>query len=115
MAQLSLKERTSNNVTILDLSGKITIGEGAVQLREAIRRLMDEGKKQILLNLGGVSYIDSAGVGELISSQMTTTHHGGRLKLENLTGTLRDLMTIPRLLTVFETFEDEKNAVESFN
>src|SRR5881409_3364744 len=114
MAQLSLKERQSGEVTILDLSGKITIGEGSVQLREAVRKLLDEGKKKILLNLGDVSYVDSSGIGELVSSYTTTGHNGGQLKLLNQTKKIHDLLTITKLLTVFETFDKEEAAVASF-
>ena len=81
MANLNIKDRQAGDVTILDLSGKITIGEGSVQLREAVRRLLDEGKKKILLNLGDVSYVDSSGIGELVSSYTTTNHNSGQLKL----------------------------------
>jgi anti-sigma B factor antagonist len=115
MAQLNLKERQADGVTILDLSGKITIGEGSVQLREAVRRLLDEGKKKILLNLGDVSYVDSSGIGELVSSYSTTTNNGGQLKLLNLTKKIQDLLMITKLLTVFETHDNEEAAVASFN
>ena len=91
MAQLNIKERQAGDVTILDLSGKITIGEGSVQLREAVRRLLDDGKKKILLNLGDVSYVDSSGIGELVSSYTTTNNNGGQLKLLNLTKKIQDL------------------------
>jgi len=114
MAQLSLKERQSGEVTILDLSGKITIGEGSVQLREAVRKLLDEGKKKILLNLGDVSYVDSSGIGELVSSYTTTNNGGGQLKLLNLTKKIQDLLMITKLLTVFETYDNEETAVASF-
>jgi anti-sigma B factor antagonist len=114
MAQLSVKERQVGEVTILDLSGKITIGEGSVQLRETVRRLLDEGKKKILLNLGDVSYVDSSGIGELVSSYTTTNNNGGHLKLLNLTKKIQDLLMITKLLTVFETFDSEAAAVGSF-
>ena len=115
MAQLSIKERQAGDVTILDLSGKITIGEGSVQLREAVRKLLDEGKKKILLNLGDVSYVDSSGIGELVSSFTTTNTQGGRLKLLSLTKKIHDLLQITKLLTVFETYDNEQDAVASFN
>ncbi|HKF58833.1 MAG TPA: STAS domain-containing protein [Blastocatellia bacterium] len=114
MSQLSIKDREVGDVTILDLSGKITIGEGSVQLREAVRRLLDEGKKKILLNLGEVAYVDSSGIGELVSSYTTTNNQGGHLKLLNLTKKIQDLLMITKLLTVFETFESEGSALESF-
>jgi anti-sigma B factor antagonist len=114
MAQLNIKERQAGDVTILDLSGKITIGEGSVQLREAVRRLLDDGKKKILLNLGDVSYVDSSGIGELVSSYTTTNNNGGQLKLLNLTKKIQDLLMITKLLTVFETYDNEEAAVSSF-
>jgi anti-sigma B factor antagonist len=114
MAQLNIKERERDGVTILDLSGKITIGEGSVQLREAVRRLLDSGNKKILLNLGDVSYVDSSGIGELVSSYTTTNNNGGQLKLLNLTKKIQDLLMITKLLTVFQTFEKEQEAVASF-
>jgi anti-sigma B factor antagonist len=114
MAQLNIKERQAGDVTILDLSGKITIGEGSVQLRESVRRLLDDGKKKILLNLGDVSYVDSSGIGELVSSYTTTNNNGGQLKLLNQTKKIHDLLTITKLVTVFETFNDEQAAVSSF-
>jgi anti-sigma B factor antagonist len=114
MAQLNIKDRQAGDVTILDLSGKITIGEGSVQLRESVRRLLDEGKKKILLNLGDVSYVDSSGIGELVSSYTTTNNNGGQLKLLNLTKKIQDLLMITKLLTVFETYDNEEAAVSSF-
>jgi len=114
MAQLTIKERQAGDVTILDLSGKITIGEGSVQLREAVRKLLDEGKKKMLLNLKEVSYVDSSGIGELVSSYTTTNNQGGQLKLLNLTTKIQDLLSITKLLTVFQTFDDEEVAVASF-
>jgi anti-sigma B factor antagonist len=115
MSQLTIKDREVGDVTILDLSGKITIGEGSVQLREAVRRLLDDGKKKILLNLGDVAYVDSSGIGELVSSYTTTNNQGGQLKLLNLTKKIQDLLMITKLLTVFETFEKEPDALASFN
>jgi anti-sigma B factor antagonist len=115
MSQLSIKDREVGDVTILDLSGKITIGEGSVQLREAVRRLLDDGKKKILLNLGEVAYVDSSGIGELVSSYTTTNNQGGQLKLLNLTKKIQDLLMITKLLTVFETFDKESEAIGSFN
>ncbi len=115
MAQLNIKEREAGDVTILDLSGKITIGEGSVQLREAVKRLLDQDKKKILLNLGDVSYVDSSGIGELVSSYTTTSNKGGHLKLLNLTKKIQDLLMITKLLTVFETHEKEDTAVASFH
>src|SRR5262245_63521214 len=115
MAQLSIKQREAGDITILDLSGKITIGEGSVQLREAVRNLLDAGRKKILLNLGDVSYVDSSGIGELVSSYSTANKAGGSLKLLNLTKKIQDLLAITKLLTVFEIHDSEEAALASFN
>ena len=114
MAHVTIHEREVGDVTVLDLSGKITIGEGSVQLREAVRGLLERGKKQVLINLGGVDYVDSSGIGELVSCFTTTKNQGGQLKLLNLTKKIRDLLQITKLLTVFETFDDEAEAIRSF-
>jgi anti-sigma B factor antagonist len=114
MAHVTISEREVGDVTVLDLSGKITIGEGSVQLREAVRGLLERGKKQVLINLGGVDYVDSSGIGELVSCFTTTKNQGGQLKLLNLTKKIRDLLQITKLLTVFETFDDEAEAIRSF-
>lgn len=114
MAQLNIQQRQAGDVTILDLSGKITIGEGSVQLRDSVRKLLEDGKKKVLLNLGDVSYVDSSGIGELVSSYTTTNNQGGQLKLLNLTKKIQDLLMITKLLTVFETFDNESEAVASF-
>ncbi|CDM66889.1 STAS domain-containing protein [Pyrinomonas methylaliphatogenes] len=115
MAELTIKERQAGDVTILDLTGKITIGEGSVALRSAIRRLLAEGKKKILLNLGGVSYVDSSGIGELVSSYTAVNKENGQLKLLNLTQKIQDLLAITKLLTVFDVYDDEAAALESFS
>lgn len=114
MAQLNIIQREAGDVTILDLSGKITIGEGSVQLRETVRQLLDDGKKKILLNLGNVSYVDSSGIGELVSSYTTANKSEGQLKLLNLTQKIQDLLTITKLLTVFEIHDSEDSALASF-
>jgi anti-sigma B factor antagonist len=114
MAELNIRERQAGDVTILDLEGKITIGEGSVSLRSAIRRLIEEGKKKILLNLSGVGYVDSSGIGELVSSYTTINREGGQLKLLNLTQKIKDLLTITKLLTVFDTYDSESEALNSF-
>ena len=114
MAELNINERQAGDVTVLDMSGKITIGEGSVALRTGVRRLLEEGKKRILLNLGGVSYIDSSGIGELVSSYTAINKEGGQLKLLNLTQKLQDLLTITKLLTVFDTYDNEAAALNSF-
>jgi len=115
MAELNINERQAGDVTVLDLSGKITIGEGSVALRTAIRRLLEEGKKRILLNLSGVSYVDSSGIGELVSSYTAIgKEDGGQLKLLNLTQKIQDLLTITKLLTVFDVYDNEAEALNSY-
>jgi len=114
MAELNISERTAGDVTILDMDGKVTIGEGSVALRTAIRRLLEEGKKKILLNLARVGYIDSSGIGELVSSYTAINKEGGQLKLLNLTQKLQDLLTITKLLTVFDVYDNEQEALGSF-
>ena len=114
MAELNINERQAGDVTVLDMTGKITIGEGSVNLRTAIRRLLEEGKKRILLNLAGVSYIDSSGIGELVSSYTAINKEGGQLKLLNLTQKIQDLLTITKLLTVFDVYDSEAEALNSF-
>ncbi len=115
MAELNISERQAGDVTILDMSGKVTIGEGSVALRNTVRRLLGEGKKNILLNLGDVGYIDSSGIGELVSSYSAVSKEGGNLKLLNLTQKIQDLLAITKLLTVFDTFDDEGEALASYN
>lgn len=115
MAELNISERQAGDITILDMEGKITIGEGSVALRTTIRRLISEGKTKILLNLGGVGYIDSSGIGELVSSFTAVNKENGSLKLLNLTQKIQDLLAITKLLTVFEVFDNEGDALSSFN
>jgi anti-sigma B factor antagonist len=114
MAELNIAERQAGDVTVLDMDGKITIGEGSVALRTAVRRMLEENKKRILLNLAGVGYIDSSGIGELVSSYTAINKDGGQLKLLNLTQKLQDLLTITKLLTVFDVYESESEALNSF-
>ena len=114
MAELDIKERQAGDVTVLDMDGRVTIGEGSVALRSAIRRLLEEGKKKILLNLGGVGYIDSSGIGELVSSYTAINKEQGQLKLLNLTQKLQDLLAITKLLTVFDVYENESEALNSY-
>lgn len=112
---MTIDTRVVDGVTILDIHGKITIGEGSAEIRNKIRDLLQAGKKKILLNLGDVSYVDSSGIGELVSSYTTVTNQGGQLKLLNLTKKLRELLAITKLLTVFDTFDNEEEAIESFS
>jgi anti-sigma B factor antagonist len=114
MAELNINERQAGDVAVLDMSGKITIGEGSVALRTSIRRLLEEGKKKILLNLAGVGYIDSSGIGELVSSYTVIGDAEGQLKLLNLTQKLQDLLAITKLLTVFDVYDSESEALNSF-
>lgn len=114
MAELEIKERQAGDVTVLDMDGKVTIGEGSVALRTAIRRLLEEGKKKILLNLAGVGYIDSSGIGELVSSYTAIGKDGGQLKLLKLTQKLQDLLAITKLLTVFDVYDSEAEALNSY-
>ena len=114
MAELELKERQAGDVTILDLSGAVRIGEGSIALRDAIRDLSADGKKKLLLNLAGVNYVDSSGIGELIANYTTVSRQGGQLKLLNLTDRIQNLLVITKLLTVFDSYENEAEALQSF-
>jgi len=102
------------DVTVIDVAGRITLGEGSSALREAMKDLVTKGQKKILLNLGEVSYIDSSGIGELVSGFTTVTNSGGNLKLLNLNKRVKDLLQITKLYTVFEVHEDEAAAIRSF-
>ena len=106
--------RDVGGVTIVDLSGKITLGEGGVTLREEVRKLLGEGKKKIVLNLADVNYIDSSGLGELVSAYTAVKNGGGELKLLNLTSKVRDLLVITKLVTVFDVKDNAAAAVSSF-
>lgn len=114
MAELNISERQAGDITILDLDGKVTIGEGSIALRGTIRRLLGEGKNKILLNLGSVGYVDSSGIGELVSSFTAVKKEGGILKLLNLTQKIQDLLAITKLLTVFDVFDNEGDALSSY-
>jgi anti-sigma B factor antagonist len=111
---MKIVERQVGDVTILDLHGKILIGEGDDALRDAVTKLVDSGKLKLLLNLADVPYVDSAGLGEIVRCYTTVSKKGGKLKLLNLTKKIQDLLSITKLLTVFETFENESEAVKSF-
>jgi anti-sigma B factor antagonist len=106
--------RQVDGVTVVDLSGRITLGEGSTILRDTVRELLGRGQKKILLNLGDVNYIDSSGIGELVSGYTTVTNQGGQLKLLNLTKKVRDLLQITKLYTVFDVFDEETAAIRSF-
>jgi len=111
---LVIVTRQSGDVSILDLSGRITLGEGASTLRNAIRTIALEGHKKILLNLGDASYVDSSGLGVLVSAFATLANHGGQLKLLNVLSRVKDLLLITKLYAVFEIFDHEDEAVASF-
>ena len=111
---VNLTTRQVGDVTVVDAVGRITLGEGSSMLREDLRQMIGKGQKKILLNLANVSYIDSSGIGELVSGFTTVTNQGGELKLLNLTKRVHDLLQITKLYTVFEVFEDEAAAVRSF-
>lgn len=111
---VNLTTRQVGDVTVVDAVGRITLGEGSSMLREDLRQMIGKGQKKILLNLADVSYIDSSGIGELVSGFTTVTNQGGELKLLNLTKRVHDLLQITKLYTVFEVFDDEAAAVRSF-
>lgn len=112
---MQIEERVVGDVTILDLKGKITLGEGDEALKDKINSLTLQNRRQILLNLEGVPYIDSAGLGEVVRTYTTVSRQGGQLKLVNLTKRIEDLLSITKLLTVFETFDNEDDALKSFS
>jgi anti-sigma B factor antagonist len=111
---MDFSTRQSDDITIVDLRGRITLGEGSVTVRDTVRDLLSKGQKRILLNLGGVNYIDSSGIGELVSAFTAAKKQGGELKLLNLTKKIQDLLQITKLITVFDVKDDEILAVESF-
>jgi len=112
---MQIEERAVGEVTILDLKGKMTLGEGDELLKDKINSLVLQGHRKMVLNLEGVPYIDSAGLGEIVRTFTTVSRQGGKLKLLNLTKRIQDLLTITKLITVFETFDSEQEAVQSFS
>lgn len=114
MNNLNINDRQVGNVTILDINGNLRIGEGSAVLHKAIRRLLEEGHNQILLNLEHVAYIDSSGLGELVAAHVAISKSGGQIKLLHLTRRVQELMTITKLLTVFDAYEKESTALDSF-
>ena len=112
---MQIEERVVGDVTILDLKGKITLGEGDEALKDKINSLVLQDRRRILLNLGDVPYIDSAGLGEIVRTYTTVSRQGGHLKLVNLTKRITDLLSITKLLTIFETFDSETDALKSFS
>lgn len=107
--------RQVDQITVIDLSGRITLGEGCTQLRQLIRDLLGKGSKNILVNLADVTYIDSSGIGELVSAFTAVSNQGGQLKLLNLTKKVHDLLQITKLYTVFDVHDDEAKAISSFD
>jgi anti-sigma B factor antagonist len=112
---MQIAERESGGITILDVSGKITLGEGDALLKDKLNSLLHQGKKNMLLNLGNVQYVDSAGLGAIVSAYTTVRREGGDLKLVNVTKKMQDLLSITKLLTVFETFDSEGEALRSYS
>lgn len=111
---VKLNTRQVGDVSVIDVAGRITLGEGSSALRDTLRGMVAKGQKKVLLNLGEVSYIDSSGIGELVSGFTTVTNSGGQLKLLNLTKRVKDLLQITKLYTVFDVHEDEAGAIRSF-
>ena len=111
---MKIETRTVGDVHILDCSGKITLGEGTMAVRNTVRETLKNGGKKILLNLGDVNYIDSSGIGELVSSFTTVSNQGGSLRLLNLTKKIQELLAITKLLTVFQVYDSEAAALSSF-
>jgi anti-sigma B factor antagonist len=111
---MKIETRTVGEVYVLDCSGKITLGEGTMAVRNTVREVLKNGGKKIILNLADVNYIDSSGIGELVSSFTTVTNQGGKLKLLNLTKKIQELLAITKLLTVFQVYDSEQAAVSSF-
>lgn len=111
---VKLNTRQVGDVSVVDVAGRITLGEGSSALRDSMRDMVSKGQKKILLNLGEVSYIDSSGIGELVSGFTTVTNSGGQLKLLNLNKRVKDLLQITKLYTVFDVHEDEAGAIRSF-
>lgn len=112
---VKLAARQVGDVTVVDAAGRITLGEGASAFRDLIRDLAAKGNKKILLNLAEVSYIDSSGIGEMVSGFTSITNNGGQLKLVGLSKRVKDLLQITKLYTVFEAFDDEAAAIRSFS
>lgn len=111
---VKLSTRQVGDVSVVDVAGRITLGEGSSALRETLRDMVSKNQKKILLNLGDVSYIDSSGIGELVSGFTTVTNSGGQLKLLNLNKRVKDLLQITKLYTVFDVHDDEAGAIRSF-
>lgn len=111
---MQIEERTIGDVVVLDVKGRVQLGEGDEMLKDKVNSLLNQGRKKIVLNLAGVPYIDSAGLGEVVRTFTTVSRQGGQLKLLNLTKRITDLLAITKLLTVFDTYDSEQEAVQSF-
>jgi len=111
---MTIQERVVGSVVVLDLSGKLVLGDGDTLLKDKIHSLVFQGRKQILLNMGGVSYMDSSGLGALVASSLTAKNNGGQIKLVALTKRLQDLLAIAKLLTIFDSYDTEAEAISSF-
>jgi anti-sigma B factor antagonist len=111
---MKASNRQVSGITVVDLSGRITLGEGSTVLRETVKDLLSKGQRKILLNLGDVTYIDSSGIGELVSAFTSVRNQGGELKLLNLTKKVHDLLQITKLYTVFDIKDDEAAAIQAF-
>ena len=111
---MKIETRTIGDIKVLDCSGKITLGEGTMTVRNTVRDILKGNGKKIILNLADVNYIDSSGIGELVSTYTTVANSGGQLKLLNLTKKIQELLAITKLLTVFQVFENEQAALASF-
>ena len=111
---MTIQERVVGSVTVLDLDGKLVLGDGDTLLKDKIHSLVFQGRKNIVLNMGGVAYVDSSGLGAIVASFVTAKNNGGHVKLLKLTNRIQDLMAIAKLLTVFDTFNTEPEALASF-
>jgi len=112
---MQIEERPTGDVIVLDLKGKMTLGEGDELLKDKINSLVHQGRRKVVLNLEGVPYIDGAGLGEIVRTYTAISRQGGSMKLLNLTKRITDLLSITKLLTVFETYDNEADAVRSFS
>jgi len=112
---MEIEERTTGDVVVLDIKGRVQLGEGDEMLKDKVNSLLNQGRKKIVLNLAEVPYIDSAGLGEVVRTFTTVSRQGGQLKLLNLTKRITDLLAITKLLTVFDTYDSEQEAVQSFS
>jgi anti-sigma B factor antagonist len=111
---MTIQERAVGSVTVLDCDGKLVLGDGDALLKDKVHSLIFQGRKQLLLNMGGVSYVDSSGLGALVAASMTAKNNGGQIRLVNLTKRLHDLLVISKLVNVFENYDNEADALRSF-